>query len=76
VLTALPTGLDAINKGKPFKLLGDPVYYEPLAFAIDKDRPSPKFLAKLNEIVAAMHADGTLTKLSMKWYGADLTIKK
>ena len=29
--------------------------------------------AKIAEIIAAMHADGTLTELSMKWYGVDLT---
>ena len=29
----------------------------------------------LNEIIAEMHADGTLTTLSNKWYGTDLTTK-
>ena len=30
-------------------------------------------ISKLNEIIAAMHSDGTLTDLSLKWYGVDLT---
>jgi ABC-type amino acid transport substrate-binding protein len=30
-------------------------------------------LAKLNEILAEMHADGALTELSLEWYGVDLT---
>ena len=48
--------------------------YEPLVFSLDKGRgPSDKIVAKLNEILAEMHADGTLTELSLKWYGVDIT---
>ncbi|NOZ73027.1 MAG: hypothetical protein GXP38_14130, partial [Chloroflexi bacterium] len=51
-----------------------PAFYEPLAFALDKSRgPSDKLLAKLNEIITVMHEDGTLTDLSMEWYGLDYT---
>ena len=57
-------------------MIGDPVFYDSLSFAIDKSRaPSDKFLAKLDKILAAMHADGSLSKLSVKWYGVDLTKK-
>ncbi len=31
---------------------------------------------KLNEIIQQMHADGTLTALSMKWYRTDLTVQQ
>ncbi len=31
---------------------------------------------KLDEIVQQMHADGTLTALSMKWYKTDLTVQQ
>jgi polar amino acid transport system substrate-binding protein len=55
-------------------VVGEPVYYEPLAVAIDKG--DPEFAAKIADIVKAMHDDGTLTKLSMKWYGVDLTRAK
>jgi polar amino acid transport system substrate-binding protein len=71
VVTALPTALDAIEKGYPLKIVGDPLFLEPLAVATDKG--DPEFAAKLAEIVDAMHEDGTLSELSMKWYGADLT---
>jgi polar amino acid transport system substrate-binding protein len=75
-MSALPTLQEAVNKGQAIKVIGTPAFYEPLAFALDKSRgPSDKMLAKLNEIVRAMHADGTLTALSMKWYGVDLTTK-
>ena len=70
-LTALPTILDAIKRGYPLKVVGDPLYKEPLAVAIDKG--DPEFGAKITEIVEAMRADGTLKQLSEKWYGADLS---
>jgi polar amino acid transport system substrate-binding protein len=73
-MSAIPTLQEAINTGQPLKLLGEPAFYEPLSFALDKDRgPSDEMLAKLNEIIAEMHADGTLTELSMEFYGEDLT---
>jgi polar amino acid transport system substrate-binding protein len=74
VLSALPTINEAIKNGYPFRVVGEPVYYEPLAVAIDKG--DPEFAAKIADIVKAMHDDGTLTKLSMKWYGVDLTRAK
>lgn len=73
-MSAIPTLQEAINQGQPLKLLGAPAFYEPLCFALDKGRgPSDRMLAKFNEILAAMHSDGTLTKLSMQFYGEDLT---
>lgn len=70
-VTALPTAMDAINQGYPLKVVGDPLFLEPLAVAIDKG--DAEFAAKLAEIVETMHDDGTLSELSMKWYGADLS---
>jgi polar amino acid transport system substrate-binding protein len=77
VLTALPTIQDAIKDGKPFKVLGNPVYYEDLALAFDQKSPTDsKSLADaVTKILDEMHKDGTLTKLSMKYYGIDLTTK-
>jgi len=73
-MSAIPTLQEAINQGQPLKLLGAPAFYEPLCFALDKGRgPSDSMLAKFNEILAAMHSDGTLTRLSMQFYGEDLT---
>ena len=74
VMSAQPTIQTAIDSGVPLKYVGTPAFYEPLVFALDKSRgPSDKMLAKLNEIIAEMHKDGTLTKLSEKWYGIDYT---
>jgi len=71
VLSALPTIQEAVKAGYPFKVIGDPVFYEPLAVAIDKG--DAEFGAKIASVVKAMRDDGTLGKLSEKWYGVDLT---
>ena len=71
VMTALPTILEAQEQGYPIKVVGDPLFREPLAVATDKG--DPEFDQKIAEIVQQMHEDGTLSELSEKWYGADLT---
>jgi polar amino acid transport system substrate-binding protein len=73
-LSATPTIMEAVKNGYPMRLVGEPVFYEPLAVATDKG--DPEFNAKIAEIVAAMHADGTLSQLSEKWYGTDLSTVK
>ena len=74
VMSALPTISEAAKSGYPIRVLGEPAFYEPLAVATDKG--DPEFDAKIAEAVKAMHDDGTLTKLSQKWYGVDLTRAK
>ena len=71
VLSALPTEQEAIKNGYPMRVVGDPVFFEPLAVAVDKG--DPEFSARIAEVVAAMHKDGTLSALAEKWYGVDLT---
>jgi polar amino acid transport system substrate-binding protein len=74
VMSAQPTIEEAISSGVPLKIIGTPAFYEPLAFSLDKSRgPSDKFVEKLNEILAEMHADGTLEELSIEWFGFDIT---
>ena len=77
VISAQPTLEGAIEKGKPIKIVGDPVFYEPLAVAIDRSSQldPTSFFEQVSKIVAEMHADGTLTALSLKWYGVDLTVQ-
>jgi polar amino acid transport system substrate-binding protein len=75
VLTAQPTGQGAINDGIAIKQLGDPVYFEYLAGAIDKaSTPDPvPFVKKVSEIISGLNTDGTLLQFSQKYYGLDLT---
>jgi polar amino acid transport system substrate-binding protein len=75
VISALPTIEAAIDAGAPLKIVGEPLYYEPLAIAIDKSSTlDPESLRdRIAEIIEEMHEDGTLSDLSEKWYGTDLT---
>lgn len=74
-LSSITTVQGAIDSGLPVKMVGDPVFFEPLAVAFDKSAPTHSALvAAVNQIVADMHADGTLSQLSMKWFHADYTI--
>ncbi len=70
-LSALPTVAEAIKSGYPLRILGEPVFYEPLSVAIDKG--DPELAAKIAAAVEEMRKDGTLGKLSEKWYGVDLS---
>jgi polar amino acid transport system substrate-binding protein len=74
VLTAQPTGAGAIKDGLPLKQLGDPVFFEYLAGAVDKaSTPDPvPFLKKVSEIINGLNSDGTLLQLSQKYYSIDL----
>lgn len=74
VLTAQPTGVGAINDGLPLKQLGDTVFFEYLAAAVDKasTKDPQSFVNKITEVIKAMHSDGTLVKLSQQYYGLDL----
>lgn len=76
VISALPTLEGAIEAGKPLKIVGDSLFYEPLSVAIDRNSAldPTSLLERISEIVDEMHEDGTLSELSMKWYGADLTV--
>jgi polar amino acid transport system substrate-binding protein len=69
VLAAQPSVVNAIESGYPIRILGEPVFYEPLAIAIDKG--DSDFADEIRRIVESLHTDGTLTELSKKWYGLD-----
>ena len=70
------TVVDAnIAAGMPVVKLGSAVYSEDLAAAFDKSATlnADSLIAEINKIFAAMHADGTLSALSLKWFEIDLT---
>lgn len=77
-LTALPTAQGAIDEDYPVKLVGDPVFYEPLAVAFDKAaEDNDSLVAAVDAIIGEMHEDGTLTSISEEWYdGVDLTTQE
>ncbi|MDQ3217944.1 MAG: transporter substrate-binding domain-containing protein [Actinomycetota bacterium] len=77
-MSALPTLEQAIGNDVPIEIVGDPLFYEPLGVAVDKESPEdPKaFFEEVSKIIEEMHSDGTLTEFSKKWYdGTDLSKK-
>jgi polar amino acid transport system substrate-binding protein len=78
VITSVTTAQGYIDAGNPVKIVGDPVFYEPLSVGFDKSsEPSSESLYEaVDGIVADMHEDGTLTEMSEKWYGLDLTTQQ
>jgi polar amino acid transport system substrate-binding protein len=78
VITSLTTAQGYIDADNPVKIVGDPVFYEPLAVGFDKsaDPSSESLFEAVDKIVGEMHEDGTLTSLSEKWYGTDLTTQQ
>jgi polar amino acid transport system substrate-binding protein len=65
----LAAGMDVTKVGKA-------VFSEFLAVAIDKSHTLPidTLLKAVDDAVIGMHADGTLTNLSINWFGTDLTL--
>lgn len=68
---------DWVKEGLPVKLLEvGPIFTVSVAFALDKaGPPTADMLVALNEIVAGLHADGTLSKLSTEYLSRDVTTK-
>lgn len=73
IITAQPTGLEAIKNGLAIKQLGEPVFFEYLAAAMDKksNQNSISLAMRATEIIRQMHADGTLAKFTQQYYGMD-----
>ncbi len=78
VITSVTTAQGYIDAGNPVKIVGDPVFYEPLSVGFDKsaDPSSESLHEAVDEIVGEMHEDGTLTAFSEEWYGLDLTTQE
>jgi polar amino acid transport system substrate-binding protein len=74
-LSSSTTVQAAVDDGLPVTPVGDPVFSEPLAAAFDKSAPDHDALvAAVDGILGDMHADGTLSAMSMEWFGEDLTV--
>lgn len=62
-----------IKDGAPVRIVGQPLYYGPSSLAIEPG--DPEFESLLKDTIGAMHDDGTLSELSNRWFGVDLTRK-
>lgn len=74
VIDSLSTILNAQKNEYPIRVVGEPLFYEPLSVAVD--RGDDEFSEKIAAIITEMHADGALQALSEKWYGVDYTSVK
>lgn len=61
--------------GLPLQLAGKPFETMENAFPFVKKPEQQALLAEVNRALAEMRADGTLTQISQKWLGADITSK-
>lgn len=74
IMSAQPTIQAAIDDGIALRFVGTPAFYEPLVFALDRSRgASENMLGQMNKIISEMHDDETLSTLSERWYGIDIT---
>jgi polar amino acid transport system substrate-binding protein len=65
---------DAVANNQPIVKIGEPIFVEDLAVAIDRSGPPhAALLYEIDKIIGQMHDDGTLTELSNQWFEADLT---
>jgi polar amino acid transport system substrate-binding protein len=76
-LCSEPVGAEAIAKGAPLRMLAEPAYYSNKTGYVDKKSGLDvgPFVDRVNRIIAARHADGTLGRLSVKYFGKDYAAK-
>jgi polar amino acid transport system substrate-binding protein len=72
-LCSEPVGAEAIAKGAALRMLRTPAYYSYKTGYVDKESglAAGPFVARVDEIVTGLHADGTLKRLSIKYFGQD-----
>ena len=75
-LAAEPVGLQAVKDGKPFRLLDETAFsMYPTGFVDKGSSLSVKaFVERVDQIMSAAHADGTMKAMSMQWFGTEYTM--
>jgi polar amino acid transport system substrate-binding protein len=75
VMTILPLARQAINNGKPVKILGDPLLFGYASITLDRSskRDPLRLLDEISKIIRELHANSTLRQWSIKYQGQDLT---
>jgi len=71
VVTSLAHARGTISKGSPVRVVNDFLFFEPLAITTEKDEEA--LGDALQAAVESLEEDGTLSQLSEKWFGIDLT---
>ncbi len=71
VITNIVTAKERIDATGTFKIVSDKLYVEPNWVAVEKGDAA--WSAKVKAIIEGLKADGTLTAISKKWIGVDIT---
>ena len=76
-LCSEPVGSGAIKDGAALRMLPTPAYYSYKTGYVDKQSglSSARFVSRVDQIVKALIADGTLKRLSIKYFGKDYATK-
>ncbi len=61
------------RKNLPFKLVGNPITIEQVAFPFNKDEKGKALREKFNQVIEKLRANGTLKNLSIKYFGENIT---
>jgi L-cystine transport system substrate-binding protein len=69
----LTAGYAAQKLKLPVKAVGEPIALVPSHFVVRKDPSGEALVKRIDGALAAMKKDGTLSKLSLQWFGADYT---
>lgn len=69
----LTVGYNVKKLSLPVKLVGEPLALVPSHFVVRKGPEGEALVKRLDQAIASVKQDGTLAKLSVKWFGADYT---
>ncbi|KQO76210.1 ABC transporter substrate-binding protein [Rhizobium sp. Leaf262] len=61
------------TKGKPMRMIEEPMLYQPIGIGMAKD--NPKLTAKINEVLRKLDSDGEINKIWDKWLGPNTEYK-
>ncbi len=64
-------GMNEIARGEELMLAGELIRTENIAIAFRQE--DVELRERVDEILQEMHADGTMTEISMRWHGIDIT---
>lgn len=71
IVASLGTTQGQIDATKKLKIVGEPLFAEPNAVVTDKG--DPEWDAEVKRLITELKTDGTLAKLSEKWFGVDIS---
>lgn len=71
IVASLGTAQGQIDATQKLKVLGDPLFAEPNAVVTDKG--DPEWDAEVKRVITELKGDGTLAKISEKWFHVDIT---